>query len=166
MRKTLLAHLLLAWPLAGDPARRLEHEVTVDAPRAQVWRAWTTREGARSFFSDDAKIELVPGGPYEIYFNMAEPPGKRGGETNQVVAFDPERMLLFTWNAPPKFGPLRDEHTFVVVRFDDAASGGTRVRLTQFGWREGAEWNAIYDYFDKAWPHVLASLKKSYDGKR
>src|SRR5690349_19521361 len=106
MRKTLLALLLMTAPLFADSARRLEHEVVVNAPRSAIWRAWTTREGAQSFFSEDAKIELRPGGAYEIYFNMSEPAGKRGGETNQVVAFEPEHMLIFSWNAPTKFGPL------------------------------------------------------------
>lgn len=164
MRSALALLLLVLAPLAhaADAARRLEHEVTVKASRAAAWRAWTTNEGARTFFAPDAKIELTPGGAYEIYFNPTEPPGKRGGETNQVVTFDPERLLLFTWNAPTKFGPLRDEHTFVLLRFDDAPGGGTRVRLTQFGWRDGTGWNAVYDYFDAAWPHVLESFRKKY----
>jgi uncharacterized protein YndB with AHSA1/START domain len=151
--------------LFADSSRRLEQEVIVSAPRSEVWRAWTTREGAQTFFAQDAKIELKPGGPYEIYFNMAEPPGSRGGETNQVIAFEPERMIVFSWNAPPKFGPLRNEHTYVALRFEDAAGGGTRVRLTHFGWRDGKEWNEIYDYFDKAWAWVLGNFKKQYDGK-
>lgn len=42
-------------------------------------------------------------------------------------------------------------------------AGGTRVRLTHFGWPETDEWNAIYDYFDKAWSFVLDNLRKRYD---
>ena len=166
MRKTGLFIVLMTLPLFADSARRLEFEATVSAPRSEVWRAWTTREGAQTFFSQDAKIELKPGGAYEIYFNMTEPPGSRGGETNRVIAFEPERMLLFSWNAPPKFGPLRNEHTYVVLRLDDTTAGGTRVRLTHFGWRDGEAWNEIYNYFDKAWPWVLGNFKKQYDGKR
>jgi uncharacterized protein YndB with AHSA1/START domain len=139
--------------------------VVVRASRGEVWRAWTSIEGAKTFFSQDANIELRPGGAYEIYFNMTAPPGERGGETNQVIAFVPEEMILFSWNAPPKFGPLRREHTYVMVRFDDERGGGTRVRLTHFGWREGSEWNAIYEYFDRAWSFVMTNFQKAYDAE-
>ena len=154
--------VLLVFPLFADSAKRIEREVTVKSPRADVWRAWTTREGAKSFFSQDAKIEMTPGGAYEIYFNMSAPAGSRGGETNQVVAFEPERWVLFTWNAPPKFAELRKEHTYVLLRFDDAAGGGTRVRLTHFGWRETEEWDAIYKYFENAWSYVMGEFEKKY----
>ena len=162
MRKFLVALLFIATPVFADSARRIEKETVVSAPRSEVWKAWTSTAGVKTFFSQDANIELTPGGPYEIYFDMSKPPGVRGGETNQVVAFEPERVLVFSWNAPPKFGALRNEHTYVMVRFDDAAAGGTRVRLTHFGWREGKEWNEIYDYFDKAWGFVLGNFEKRY----
>ena len=162
MKKLALAILFIATPLLADSARRIERDITVKSPRSAVWHAWTTVEGAKTFFAPDAKIELSPGGPYEIYFGADQPAGRRGGETNQVVAFDPERWLLFSWNAPPKFGPLRAEHTYVLVRFDDTPGGGTRLRLTHFGWREAPEWNAVYDYFDKAWDFVLNNFRSKY----
>jgi uncharacterized protein YndB with AHSA1/START domain len=163
MRRAFMALLFIAVPLHADSARRIEKEVVVSAPRATVWNAWTTTDGAKTFFAPDAKIELVPGGAYEIYFGPTQPAGLKGGETNRVIAFEPQTMLLFSWNAPPKFGPLRKEHTYVLIRFDDAPGGGTRVRLTHFGWREADEWNAVYDYFDKAWGPVMGNFAKRYD---
>jgi uncharacterized protein YndB with AHSA1/START domain len=164
MRKLItIALFFTALPLFADDARRIERELTVRASRADVWKAWTTSAGAKTFFAPDVKIELMPGGAYEIYFNPDAPAGSRGGESNQVVAFEPERMLLVTWNAPPKFGPVyRSAHTFVMIRFDDAPGGGTRVRLTHFGWRDGGEWNAVRDYFEHAWDYVIDEFKKQY----
>lgn len=167
MRKVfLIAISLIAAPLfAAGPAQSIERDVVVSAPRAAVWKAWSSPEGAKTFFAPDARIELAPGGPYEIYFNPEMPTGSKGGESNEVLAFEPERMLLVTWNAPPRFGEqYRREHTYVLLRFDDAPGGGTRVRLTHFGWREGTEWTAIHDYFDqKGWDYVLGKFRKAYD---
>ncbi len=165
MRKLIIATLFIATPLFAGSARSIEREAVVSAPRAAVWKAWSSTEGVKTFFAPNANIELTPGGPYEILFDMAQPAGLRGGETNKVVAFEPERMLLFSWNAPPKFGALRNEHTYVLLRFDDAPGGGTRVRLTHFGWREAEEWNEIHDYFEKAWSYVMASFTKSYGAR-
>ena len=162
MRKAILILLFISSPVIADSAKRIEREIVVSAPRADVWKAWSSVEGAKTFFSESANIELRPGGAYEIYFDMSAPAGQRGGESNQVISFVPEEMLLFSWNAPPKFGPLRNEHTYVLMRFEDAANGGTRVRLTHFGWRDGKEWNEIYNYFDKAWSWVIDNFRKEY----
>src|SRR6185369_1373932 len=114
MRRMIVLLFAITVPLfAADPSQRIERDVVVHGSRAEVWKAWTTTSGAKTFFAPDANIELTPGGAYEIFFN---------------------------WNAPTKFGPLRNERTYVMVRFDDAANGATRVRLTHFGWRAGRDW--------------------------
>ena len=161
MRKLVLIILMAAPLFAADSARRIEREVTVSASRAEVWRAWTTVDGSR-FFAPAANIELRPGGAYEIYFNPEAPAGRKGGEGNRVIAFEPEQMLLFSWNAPVKFGPLREERTYVLLQLDDAGAERTRVRLTHFGWREGKDWDAVYDYFGGAWSWVLEQLEANY----
>jgi hypothetical protein len=33
----------------------------------------------------------------------------------------------------------------------------TRVRFTHMGWGEGEEWDAVFDYFDRAWNAVILS---------
>jgi len=38
-------------------------EVTVKAAVAEVWRVWTTSEGAEEFFAEKANIRLAIGGP-------------------------------------------------------------------------------------------------------
>ncbi|HEV7920980.1 MAG TPA: SRPBCC domain-containing protein [Thermoanaerobaculia bacterium] len=67
MRKLALLIMIAAPLFAADSAHRIEREVAVHASRAEVWKAWTTVEGAR-FFAPAADIELRPGGAYEIYF--------------------------------------------------------------------------------------------------
>ena len=38
---------------------------------------------------------------YELHFLEDAPEGRRGSESCRVLAFVPERLLSFTWNAPP-----------------------------------------------------------------
>ncbi|MGB2980302.1 MAG: SRPBCC domain-containing protein, partial [Candidatus Zixiibacteriota bacterium] len=47
--------------------RILRKEIVVPATLEQVWNAWTTTGGVKTFFSSDAKVELAVGGPFEIY---------------------------------------------------------------------------------------------------
>ncbi len=144
--------------------RRITKEVVVPAKRADVWRAWTTSEGAREFFAPAARIELRLGGPYELLFVPDAPEGGKGSEGCKVLAFVENEMLSFDWNGPPQFPFARTgQKTFVVVRFDDAPGGGTRVRIDHAGWPEAAEWNAVYEYFDRAWGAVVTWLTERYE---
>jgi len=102
----------------------------------------------------------VPGGRYEIYFLIDQPAGLRGGEGNTVQALLPGRMLAFTWNAPPSFGPLRDVRTHVVLEFTDRPGGGTAVTLTHYGWRAGEDWAKVREYFENAWSFVMKNLEE------
>ena len=38
------------------PERMIEKQAVVGAPIAEVWKAWTTSEGVKSFFAPDAKV--------------------------------------------------------------------------------------------------------------
>jgi uncharacterized protein YndB with AHSA1/START domain/uncharacterized protein YciI len=137
-------------------------EVIVKAPRNDVWKAWTTTEGLKSFFSEVVKMELRVGGPFEIYFGPESAVGMRGSEDCKILSFLPQEMLSFEWNAPPDFGDLRYQFTRVVIMFESVDSAQTKVRFTQLGWGKGEGWEKVYDYFDKAWAYVLSNLQKSF----
>ena len=144
--------------------RVIQAEVTVEAGVEEVWRAWTTETGIRAFFAPAGNVELRVGGPYEIFFNPEAEPGQKGGEGNQILAFQPHRMLSFTWNAPPSLPTVRPQRTHVVVRFKKMASGQTQVTLIHDGWGEGGEWDQAFAYFSRAWPEiVLPRLKYRFD---
>lgn len=149
--------------VACPSERAVRKGIIVSAPRRDVWQAWTTSDGARTFFAPDAMIELKMGGPYEIYFVPEAPPGSRGSEDCRILSWLPEEMLSFEWNAPPSFGELRDKRTRIIVQFMEADSNKTQVILTQIGWGTGEDWDKLFDYFDRAWGHVLDNLKTRFE---
>ena len=150
----------MAW--AGD--RVLRAEVEVAAPVDSVWAAWTTEAGVRSFFAPGGRIEPKVDGAYEIWFMPDAPVGQRGGDFLRVLAFEPNRRLAFTWNAPPSLPHARAQRTMVVVELEPAGDRRTRVRFTHQGWGEGKEWDAAFDYFANAWNvQVLPFLKDRFE---
>ena len=120
-------------------AERILHKsVSVSAPVEDVWWAWTTDAGIRSWLVDDSRVELRVGGPYEWYFLSEAEPGNRGSEDCQVIGFQAPTMLTFTWNAPPHLTEARAQRTVVLLRLrPDDADEGTRVELTQLGMGRG-----------------------------
>ena len=135
--------------------RAIVGEVVVPAPVGEVWQAWTTDEGAESFFAPRCHIELWPGGAYEILFEPDAEPGSRGAEGMVVMAVQPPRMLAFTWNQPPSLPTVREQMTHVVIRLSETEAGETRVTLRHDGWGTGGEWDQAFQYFTRAWTEVV-----------
>lgn len=144
--------------------RAIVHEAVVPLPRDRVWPLWASGEGLTRWLVDAAKVELRPGGAYEVYFLKDAPLGLRGSETCRVLSFVPGRMLSFTWNAPPHLARTRWRHTWVVIELEDEA-GTTRVRVTHTGWPASGlarepQWEETFAYFERAWAGVLAALRE------
>lgn len=156
---------------SASSAPILTKEVTVAAPVADVWKAWTTNEGIAAWFVPDCNVELKIGGPYELYMGMKKPDesGLRGSEGCKVLSYIPHEMLAFEWAFPPAVMSLRKARakTQVVLLFEEVSPRETKVHFAQLGWQAGDDWDAGYAYFDKAWSSVLTMLKDHFDtGKR
>lgn len=143
--------------------RLLSLEVDVSATPAEIFRMWTTEAGVVEFFTNAAKIELRPGGAYEMYFLLDAPEGARGSEGCTIIEFEEGRHLAFTWNFPPHLPAIRGEHTRVDITLTPLGPDRTRVELLQSGWRCGPEWNKGCKYFDEAWRQVLSNLQEHFE---
>lgn len=141
--------------------RVLHKEVVVPATPEHLWPMWTTAEGL-SWISARSRIDPVPGGDYAWFLDLEpDEQGLRGSEGSKLISLDPQHQLVFDWTFPPDLPALRSSaaRTQVTVRFDPVDGSSTRVILTQVGWDEGADWDAGYAYFDRAWAFVLSRLE-------
>ena len=83
--------------------KRIQKEITIQAPVNEVYSMWTSKEKANTFFGADSKIEFQKQGAYEIYFNLELEYGLRGSEGCVVLGFEENNYLSFSWNVPPIF---------------------------------------------------------------
>jgi len=144
--------------------KQIEYEIRIPGTLIDVWKAWTTEEGAKTFFAPECRIELKPGGAYEMLFNLDAPPGEQGGEGMIILAIQSEKMLSFTWNSPPNLPTVRGEMTHVMINLESIGSNETLVSLVHDGWGEGGEWDQSFDYFTRAWGEVvLPRLKHRFE---
>ncbi len=146
-----------------DFNKKIYKEITISAGIADVWKKWTTNEGITSFFSPKAAIELAINGKFELYFLLDNPVGEQGSEGCKILSFVPEKMLSFSWNAPPQFPTVRKQYHWYVLDFISIHENETLLTITGLGWQDTEEWNAVYHYFDTAWSHVFNNLKKSFE---
>lgn len=145
-------------------SKYISKEIIVKGNIQEVYKRWTTKEGITKFLAKDCKIELKIGGAYEIYFDMDAPIGLKGSEDCKILSYLENRILSFTWNAPPHFPNVRNssDRAWVVIEFEKIDEINTKVKLTHTGFRDGNEWNEVYQYFDIAWAKVMEWLRDSF----
>ena len=153
----------LASAVGHAEERAINERITVKANVDDVWKAWTTTEGIKTFFAPDAKVELKVDGPFQVYMNPFAEPGLKGADDMRIIGFQDKKMLSFTWNAPPSLPEARKQRTVVIVRLISRGDAITDVTIHHVGWGEGGEWDKAHDYFVKAWPSVLKNLQKRFD---
>src|SRR5687768_16701883 len=139
----LLATALLACATAAAQTseRAITKETVVAAPVEAAWKAWTTSEGVTSFFAPEAIVEARPEGRYSIHMNPYGVAGMKGADDMRVLGVQENRMISFTWNAPPHLPEARAQRTVVIVRLEPVGENRTRVRFTHIGWGDGGQWD-------------------------
>jgi uncharacterized protein YndB with AHSA1/START domain len=148
---------------APDSTRVIRYEFSVAAPVADVWTAVSTTDGLRTFFSSGASIELVTFGHFVHHFTEEAPSGKADLTGNLVLAVQPDRLLTFTWDAPPKYPSVRAQRTVFEIRLAPDGAAQTRVTFTQSGFGNGGEWDGTFEYFRGGWALVAAALQYRFD---
>jgi uncharacterized protein YndB with AHSA1/START domain/predicted enzyme related to lactoylglutathione lyase len=167
IRNPHFAPHLVAAEAADTSEETIRRRADVPAAPRQAWDLWATSEGLSQWWTSHNRIEMRPGGYYEIHFMPDERWGDRGGDWCRVLSFLPGRMLSFTWNAPPMF-KTRPLHTWVVLTFDPTPTG-TNVELSHLGWPESglgdeaSDWPATYRYFEEAWATVMDLYQRHFD---
>jgi uncharacterized protein YndB with AHSA1/START domain len=137
------------------PVKALIFQVVVPAPRADVWRAFTTSEGLSTWLTPGAVVDLRNGGEWTAHF----PGGKTGGGT--IVSFIPQQEVVMSAMAPEKFPTVRAERTTAKFQFEEKGDM-TLVRLVQTGWKSGKEWDDAYEYLAAGNAQLLETLRRRF----
>jgi len=135
--------------------QKLVIEFEVPAPVAEVWRAFSTSDGLRTWLAPDAVVDLRAGGEWTVRF----PGGSTGGGT--ILSFVPEKEIAIAALAPDKFPHVRAERTRAVFAFEPRGKV-TVVRLTQTGWKSGEEWTRAYEYLLAGNAQLMAMLHRRF----
>ena len=139
----------------STPEKALLMEVSIPAPRAAVWQAFTTSEGLSTWLTPGAVADLRKGGEWTAHF----PNGKTGG--GAILDFVTEQQITLSAMAPERFPTVRAERT--TAKFEFIADGdSTIVRLTQTGWKTGDEWDKAYDYLAVGNAQLLETLRRRF----
>ena len=135
----------------------------VNAPVAEVWRIFTTSEGFLATGAAQAEVRLEIGGEIRSHY---DPKGKLGdAETivNEILAYEPERMLAIRIKQAPASFPHRDAvaGTWTVIYFAPAGEM-TQVRIVGLGYNDSPASQAMRKFFAEGNRWTLDHIAKPY----
>jgi uncharacterized protein YndB with AHSA1/START domain len=118
---------------AATPTKQFTITRVFDAPREQVWRAWTDADEAPHWLHprdivtprESVDFDVRPGGRYR--YTMIAPDGAEyptAGVYREVV---PPARLVFTWGSP---GDADEEAPVVTVELAEHGATGDQTRMT------------------------------------
>lgn len=147
----------------GD--RAIQLSIEVPAAVHDVYAAFTTSAGFSSWAVPLARVELRIGGLIEADYNADAKLGDRTNIHNQIVAYIPDRLLVFrNVQAPPDLTSAElFQKTSTAVEFESIGPTRTRVTLTNAGYGTGEEWSALYRKFEWGDAYTLAALRKRFE---
>ena len=134
----------------ADGMRILRHELIVDAPRDDVWKAFTTSEGWISWAVPVAFIDFRLGGTIETSYNPEAKLGDPANIRHEIISYMPGEMIsLRVMQTPPQF-PFRElmDGMWAVFTFEDMGEDKTRIISSGAGYLEGEGYDTLYGFFE------------------
>jgi uncharacterized protein YndB with AHSA1/START domain len=168
--KSLLTALIVVWAPQGraesaSPPATLPPLVEageIAAPVSDVWRWLATSEGVMEWMVPKAEIDLSILGEYRTHYDPNGTIGDPQTIVNEILAFEPERMLaLRTKKAPADF-PFAEaaKGTWSVIYLDPCGESCTRFRMVGLGYRDTESGRAMRAFFEQGNGWTLGELQK------
>jgi len=141
------------------------NEVTVNAPIAEVWKVWSTSEGYKSVGVALADVDLRLGGLIRSRYGADGVLGDDKTIENEVLAFEPPRMIAFRIHKPPAGFPFKEawKHTWSVVTLTSVAGGRTHIRAASLGYGTDPESLAMRSFFERGNAQTIRTLAAHFE---
>lgn len=135
--------------------KEIRKSVIIDAPLNKVFSAITNPLELTNWFPDLAVLEPRVGGKVQFIFykEHSEKQDKDFYQEGEVLEFDPNKKISYTWNYKNIPGFPR---TIVTWRLEDIGNNKTRVDLVHSGFLGGE--NEMYDEHKEGWNYFLEKL--------
>ena len=162
-----IASIALTSTMARADVAPVISEAVVAAPIETVWRncrllvAMTTRDAIEAWMvANSSEYELAIGGSWRSSYDEASNLDDETVIHNEILAFDPGRMLAVrTVKAPADFPfPNAILDTWTVLYLETVDTGRTKVMTKMFGFDETQESREMREFFEWGNAYELEKL--------
>lgn len=164
IRDLCLLVLALCLTAAAGATESITSEGTVDAPVAEVWAAFTTGAGLRSWMAPHADIDLRVDGEMRANYRSEGTLGDASTIVNRVLSFEPLRMLsIRVARAPADFPfPAAIQAMWTVIHFEALAEARTHLRVVSMGFTPDDESQKMKAFFERGNAYTVAKLQQKF----
>jgi uncharacterized protein YndB with AHSA1/START domain len=138
----------------------IEREVQIAASPDTVFEVISSPEHLKEWWPDEAVLEATPGAKGHLVFGDRSA-GAVHVPNVTVVEAEPPRLFSFRWTHPDDEDAREGNSLFVTFELT-ASGGGTRLRMTETGFREmGWEVAVLEEQYQdhvSGWNHFLPRL--------
>lgn len=122
---------------------------TVAAPVKDVWEAWTTNEGIRSWMVASGTVDLRVGGAYRTSYTKGDDLTGPNTIVNTILAYDPLRMISIKNTKAPDSFPFKSAivRTWTVIYFREIDPKHTEVMIRMNGFDPTEESAKMKEFF-------------------
>ena len=153
--------------LMADSGEPVVSEIEIDVPATAVWAAWTVKEEIEAWMSPFSDLELEVGGTWLTSYSEISNPDDDSVIHNEILAFDPGRMLAIRTVKPPADFPYPNAipDTWTVLYIEPIESQRTRIVARMFGFSGDEESAAMRTFFEWGNQYELENLKRYLEGE-
>jgi uncharacterized protein YndB with AHSA1/START domain len=162
-----IAMFFTAAAAAQDDAP-LVHIGSVAASVEEVWKAWATAEGQKSWMVAHSEVDLRVGGSMRTHYDPKGTLGDPGTIENTIISYEPQRMLSMKVHRAPQNFPFPNavKAMWSVVYLEPEGAQATRVRIVSLGFGSDEESKAMRAFFDRGNAYTLRKLQERFAPKQ
>src|SRR5262249_2182756 len=139
--RTILAGALFAGVIRAAAPDAVVTEAVINAPVAQVWNAFTTKQGIESWMVTKTEFELLAGAIWKTSYSRDSNLNDDASIHHVILSYDPGRMLSYRTIKPPRGFQFPDAlaKTWVVVYFEPLGANQTKLTTRMLGYTDDEE---------------------------
>jgi len=147
-------------------------EVEIDASIDDVWHAFSTTEGLKSWAAPLADIDLTIGGKWRANYNEKGELGDATTIVNTILCYDPKRMISLKVTGIPEGFEFEDavKDTWSVFYFSPVSVEKTKITVVGLGYTDTEQSKKMRSFFKLAnkysMEQLTAALKKRTAAKK
>ena len=150
---------------AADGTRFYKDSLVIRAPAKVLWSGLTDPVQYRRWAAPVSRVDFRLGGEIEASYDPKGHLGDPDNIRNAIIAYLPERLLVFRNVQAPAALPARELYpsTVKIVEFEPLGPDLTRVSISGVGFGDGPKFDQLYRFFVSGDGEQLKAMRAAYE---